>query len=775
MRQVHRLLWCFVLFGLLVVSARLMASGSEQLPFKRTEKRARCSNFSVVRQPFFGELHLHTQYSVDAATLDTRNTPADAYRFAKGEKVGLPPFVNTLIGDEPPASPAGPVSRHPYCLPGERCEFTATRTIQLPDGRALDFAAITDHSEQLGETNICLWEEKVPCSDAVACTTAGQQCFQGRCVPQGYQSPSCVLAREEVAKLRGGLGATIFAGAYFVAQNPTRLPFCGVNGENCVFQAKNVWQQIIADAQDAYDQTDECKFTSFIGYEYTAMPAAGTCDNDGKACWDGVGVARPSIDCTNNQTCLSGSGGDNLHRNIIFRNSNVLPRPISNIEAPVKCGNGPDCKTPGPLGSPEIMLKKLKEECSAIAGCDVLSIPHNPNMSGGAMFGMPENLEEAKLRSEMEPLVELFQIKGQSECRFSSRMPGAWNTFDELCDFENMSYGRLASKYIAEPNAINIQPSSYVRNVLKDGIAYEQKNGINPFKLGVVGALDNHNGTPGASESYMYAKAGAHGDQSFAVSGQALAETNFLGLETNPGGMTVAWAEENSRDSIFEAFKRRETYATSGTRPLVRFFGGFDLPKTLCQSSDFAAQGYQTAVPMGGCLAGSPRAGENCKTNLLKKKGPIFAVLASKDPGWENNPGTPLQRIQIIKGWVDSEGQTHEQVFDVAGDPKSPGTVDLNSCKPAQNEGHRTLCSVWEDPQFKAEQRAFYYARVVENESCRWNQYYCNARGVNCAKPAIPERDNNRYTDFEYQQCCSGIVPNTVQQRAVTSPIWYAP
>ncbi len=766
-----------LIFLCLIFSCPLISLGTDNLPFKRTEQRQRCSNYSRLRQPFFGELHLHTQYSVDAATLDTRNTPADAYRFAKGEKVGLPPFINTLNGTTtpPPTSPAGAVSRHPYCLAGERCQYTATRTIQLPPGRALDFAAITDHAEQLGETNICFWEEKVACSDAVPCSTAGQQCFQGRCVPNGFQSPSCVLAREEVAKLRGGLGAEIFAGAYFVPENPSRLPFCGIKGENCVFQAKNVWQQIIADAQEAYDQSDECKFTSFIAYEYTAMPAAGTCQTDGKACWDGIGVARASVDCSANQFCLAATGGDNLHRNIIFRNSNVLPRPISNIEGPTKCGYGPDCKNQGAIGSPQVMLQKLKDQCAAIPGCDVLSIPHNPNMSGGAMFAMPETLEEAKLRSEMEPLVEIFQIKGQSECRFSAKAPGAWNTFDELCEFENMSYGQLAGKYLATPNAINIPPNNYARNVLKDGLAYEQKNGVNPFKLGFVGALDNHNGTPGASESYMYAKVGAHGDQSFVTSGEALSETYFLGFETNPGGMTVAWAEENSRDSIFEALKRRETYATSGTRPLVRFFGGFDLPKTICQAGDFATQGYQSSVPMGGCLSGSTRMGTDCKANLKKQASPAFAILASKDPGWENNPGTPLQRIQVIKGWVDSNGQTHEKVYDVAGDPQKPGSVDLRTCRPDQSAGYKTLCSVWEDPQFNPQERAFYYARVVENNSCRWNQYYCNSRGVNCSVPPTPERNNSRYTEFEYQQCCSGIVPNTVQQRAVTSPIWYAP
>src|SRR5207249_5823278 len=167
----------------------------------------------------------------------------------------------------------------------------------------------------------------------------------------------------------------------------------------------------------------------------------------------------------------------------------------------------------------------------------------------------------------------------------------------------SINHSKLNGTYLPHPASTEVSPKSYVRNALKDGMVYQQKNGVNPFRLGFVGALDNHNGTPGASEAVQYAKTGAHGDLSFAVSGQILNEMNFLGLQTNGGGMTGVWAQENTRDSIFAALKRRETYATSGTRPVVRFFGGFNLPDTICKKGDFAAQGYAPGnVPMGGTL-----------------------------------------------------------------------------------------------------------------------------------------------------------------------------
>jgi hypothetical protein len=800
-------------------------------PFERTEDRAPCSHYDPLKRPFFGETHLHTAYSFDASTLDTRNTPADAYRYAKGGPVGLPPWADTREQfDSPPPTPATPpaVAQFPYCLPPERCEFTATRIAQLPDGRALDWAAITDHAEQLGESNICLFTPVFPCDSDSSCA-AGQECVQlpgatsKMCAPSGYTSAICVLARDELTRLNVGAAAALVGGPENGNENPSRVDYCKATpndnvGLRCLQQAGTVWQKIQQDAEDAYDRTSACTFTSFIAYEYTAMMAAGRCNGAPTLpCWDQLNTGAASKDCPASaagadQTCVGtypGSGGlDNMHRNIIFRNDDVLELPISNLEAPVGCGSGSDCMRPGPspipIGSPQQLLENLRDRCklhpAGHSRCDVLSIPHNPNLSGGAMFLMPESLDEARVRSTMEPLVEMIQIKGSSECRFLDSMPGAWGATDEECGFENMNYSRLNGNWIAPEDRTpeNLPPAAYVRNALKSGIAYEAQTGVNPFKLGFVGGLDNHNGTPGQSEAIDYARHGAHGIQSFAASSQILNEKYFLGLESSGGGLTVAWAEENSRDSIFTALARRETYATSGTRPIVRFFGGPSIPSDICGRGDFATLGYADGVPMGGTLTQSSTA-------------PRFAVSALMDPGWPNHPGTKLDRVQIVKGWVDASGTAQEKVYELDGgsglvpipqdgslpNRQPPAAVNLKTCQPS-GVGHASLCTTWQDPQFDPTQHAFYYARVLEEPSCRWNQFYCNARGVDCSAPmgvcgSTDPAFNGKgcgsnadcgggvcetpvsYTQWEYQQCCSGDVPQTVQQRAWTSPIWYQP
>ncbi|MEI6412707.1 MAG: DUF3604 domain-containing protein [Pseudomonadota bacterium] len=754
---------------------------------------ADCKNYQATKQPLFGELHLHTQYSLDAATLDTRNTPFDAYRFAKGEKVGLPPFIDTLNDPNTDGTlpPVAGVAQHPYCLPPHRCEFMATRTIQFPQGRALDFAAVTDHAEFLGEGNICFFEGGKACQADTDCPAgSGQVCALldgNRCVPRGWASEVCLLSRQQFSRIRGGEAQIVFT-AYVTNPFPARNPFCNLEGANgqetCEFQAKNVWQRIQNAAAEA---NEPCQFTALVGYEYTGMPSTGVCTGmgtsppDGAACFD-------TADCSKGQTCAKdpNGGASNLHRNIIFRSDQVPALPISYMEVPTGCGAGADCQgytgsenphytvpagtystTRGvTIGSPAVMLYLLSQACNPpLNNCEFLSIPHNPNLSGGAMFLMPESVEEANIRGAFEPLVEIFQIKGGSECRFSAKAknPMAWNTSDEICDFENMSAGKLGGAFLQDPNASNVLPNNYVRNALKMGIQYQQAQGVNPFQLGFVGATDNHNGTPGATDAVQYAKTGAHGDSSFAESGAALNERAFLGLETNGGGVTGVWAEENTRDSVFAALKRRETFATSSTRLTVRMFGGFDLPDNLCNGSDFAAQGYQKGVPMGGTLHGH-----------TDSEAPRFAVAAMMDPGWPGHAGTPLQRIQIIKGWVDDRGETHEVVYDVAGEANN-ASVDLESCRPRSDAGHADLCAVWKDPAFNPAQGAFYYARVLENPSCRWNQYYCNARGVLCDDPYKANEDQPSYTPWEYQQCCSNAVPKTVQQRAWSSPIWYKP
>jgi uncharacterized protein DUF3604 len=225
------------------------------------------------------------------------------------------------------------------------------------------------------------------------------------------------------------------------------------------------------------------------------------------------------------------------------------------------------------------------------------------------------------------------------------------------------------------------------------------------------------------------------------------------GIETNPGGLAVLWAEENSRDALFAAMRRREAYATSGTRPIVRVFAG-RYPQAMCNDPEFVRTGYRRGVPMGGELG---------PTN--SRRSPRFAILASSDPGDPGVPGTPLERVQMVKGWIDAAGQTHEKVFDVAGGD-TDGAVDPLTCA-RSGTGHAQLCTVWRDPEFDASERAFYYARVLENPTCRWSARLCNDLGVDCSNPSsVPP---------EYVRCCDTVYARTIQERAWTSPQWYEP
>ena len=237
--------------------------------------------------------------------------------------------------------------------------------------------------------------------------------------------------------------------------------------------------------------------------------------------------------------------------------------------------------------------------------------------------------------------------------------------------------------------------------------------------------------------------------------GQGVPEGFSDDIEFNPGGLAVVWAEENTRDSIFAAMRRREVYATSGTRPVVRFFGGWEYPGNLCERADFVKAAYAGGVAMGQDLP--ERSGATFSA-------PRFAVWALQDPGTESTPGTPLQRIQIVKGWFE-DGEVHERVIEVAGG-ENDASVEPSTCT-ARGAGARQLCSVWTDPGFDSEVPAFYYARVLENPTCRWHQYQCLESGVDCSTPeAVPEG---------FAECCSEAVPKTVQDRAWTSPIWYTP
>lgn len=216
----------------------------------------------------------------------------------------------------------------------------------------------------------------------------------------------------------------------------------------------------------------------------------------------------------------------------------------------------------------------------------------------------------------------------------------------------------------------------------------------------------------------------------------------------NPGGLTAVWAVENSRDAIFEAMRRRETYATSGPRIEVRFFGGWNYPTDMCRKPGFAETGYRKGTPMGGDLPEKPPGAP----------APRFAILAVRDQGTEDRPGTPLERVQVVKGWLERGKNPRQKVFEVAGNPYSDASVDLEACE-RTGHGFDRLCTLWTDPEFDPEERAFYYVRVLENPGCRWNAYEC-ARLLEDKKP---------------DTCTDPEVEKVIRERAWTSPIWYSP
>ncbi len=470
------------------------------------------------RQPLFGQLHLHTQYSADAATVSTRNTPREAYRFAKGEPVGLAPFYDTrLVRTSDDQPPVGGVSAHPYCLPPDRCQFTASRIIKLPEGRELDFVAVTDHSEFLGETNICYFEGGLPCDtgDSTACTAApGTFCnagagqTAGNCVPWGFNDPFCVAARGAVNRLTNGVGAALFVGVWQQGypQNPP-YPFCTQstpNGEDtCATQAQNVWQRTIAAAEEAYDHTQPVQVhlvrrlrIHLDAHPHAVQPQLRAVPRDGRLqrrrpgpclppgqCGDplgrqcfvggdrGVQRRQPSVSPTAAATTCTATSSS--------RNAKVPPAPLSSVIQPTGCGAGQNCQAyPGPDGSAAPGAYSTRAGVSlgspvgdaagfgrpvqpAKTAAQFLSIPHNSNMSGGAMFLDPQTPEDAKTRAEYEKLVEIFQIKGDSECRYSPAHPLDWQpgaaSPDEVCAFEDMNYATLAAGILVDPDAKQIR------------------------------------------------------------------------------------------------------------------------------------------------------------------------------------------------------------------------------------------------------------------------------------------------------------------------------
>jgi len=411
----------------------------------------------------------------------------------------------------------------------------------------------------------------------------------------------------------------------------------------------------------------------------------------------------------------------NLHRNVFFRDTIVPELPFTAI----------DSENPRDLWE---WMKTQKEN-----GSQVFAVPHNSNGSKGLMFpevdftGKPIDLEYAKLRSEMEPSIEMMQIKGNSEV-----FPKFWSN-DEFANFENaMSIQDFGGRSFEERN--------FVRYGLKRGLKYQENLGVNLFKYGFVGGTDNHNGAPGNVEDDNYL-VGSHGlvDQTpenrvkYTIDGWAEA------YDINPGAITGVWAETNTRGAIWDAMKNKETFATSGPRIKVRMFGGFDFKNNYNNYKEMVEDGIEKGVPMGGDL-----------TNA-QGKNPQFLLWAIKDPN-----GPKLDRIQIIKGWVDN-GEMKEKIYNVAvsdnREIKADGSVapvnapiNLDTGAFATNKGSAELMTVWKDPDFDASENAFYYARVIQLPTARWTLW-------------DEIRSNVTYPE---------TVQKSIQERAWASPIWYS-
>ena len=465
---------------------------------------------------------------------------------------------------------------------------------------------------------------------------------------------------------------------------------------------RGAWEETIKAAEDA---NTPGRFTAFIGFEWT-----------------------------------SNTGGMNLHRNVIFRDNADR---ASRVEP---------YTTMKPLGSDNpVDLWKWMAAYEDKTGGRVLAIAHNGNLSNGRMFPMVEAFGRkldrayAEERMKRERLYETTQTKGTGEAH------PYLSPNDEFASFEIWDKGNLDGSQAKTKDMLEFE---YARAAFKNGLLLEQKLGVNPYKFGLIGSSDAHTGLAAMEEENFFGKVAPQ-----EPSPERMMKPFFdnpktgvkvMDWEVGSSGYAAVWATENTREAIWDAMERRETYATTGPRMIVRFFGGWDFEPQDAHNRLPAAIGYGKGVPMGGDLRGAPAG-----------KAPTFLVAALKDP-----IGANLDRIQIVKGWLDKDGRLHEKIYDVAwGDaetrnpaadgklPKVGSTVDVANATWTNTIGDPELITVWKDPAFDPQQRAFYYARVLEIPTPRWTAYDAKRFGV---KP-LPG------------------TTMTLQERAYTSPIWYTP
>ncbi|NEQ36842.1 MAG: DUF3604 domain-containing protein [Okeania sp. SIO3I5] len=589
--------------------------------------------------------------------------------------------------------------------PADSYEFAKGNEVTIDAGqpvklsRPLDFLVVTDHSDGLGAFGQFLYNPPTDCG-------ADQEM-----VNRWHEMT--IAGGDEAAQVQSEITAVFGRGEAPLCMFPSAEEF------------QTAWQEIV-DAAETYN--DPGNFTAVIGYEWTSV-----------------------------------LGGNNLHRNIIYRDNGDKAKQLVPY-------------TTDQSTNPEDLWNWMQAYEDKTGG-DVLAIPHNGNLSNGLMFaefdhnGNPLTKDYAQRRQLWEPLYEVTQIKGTSETHPEI------SPDDEFADFEvagwedgNMD---MSFKKPSDPEARKaMREHEYARPALKNGLKLEASLGVNPFKFGLEGASDSHMALSAVEEnSYM----GKYPNE--APSAERAIEDHGIGrLGWNYGssGFIGVWATENTRKALFDAMERREVYGTTGPRMTVRFFGGWNFTDSdLDPAPELMAQaGYDKGVPMGSDLPPAP------PVPLIypapEPPSPTFMVAAQKD---SNSYGANLDRIQIVKGWLNDDGTTEEKIFDVAwsgertpgADGKVPAienTVDTETATWDTSSGTDYLAEVWTDPDFDSTQRAFYYARVLEIPTPRWTDYDKAFYGDEWCTGTNPEEGD--LTN------CDGI-PLTLQERAYTSPIWYSP
>ena len=640
---------------------------------------------------YFGDLHVHTKHSFDAYIFGTTATPDDAYEFAKGSAIYHP------LGYE--------------------------MQIREP----LDFYAVTDHGMLLGMVEH--WAD--PNNGK-----AGSEPFHNLNSPEN-------ITQESVAT-RSALFQDYVRNTTNFSNIWTRF-MAVITGDTArgttlfdVNVHRTAWADIIKSAQR---HNDPGNFTTFVAYEYTTSTTRSS-NTEGAS----------QLKCLLRGTGCNFQGSPplesaNLHRNVIYNGNKFTVEPFSRLKS----------LNPEDLWS---WMDGLRER-----GVDTIAIPHNSNGSNGQMFemenweGLPISTQYAEFRMRNEPIVEMTQVKGTSETH------PILSPNDEWADFEIMDQ-RVGNSAYSRPFG------GYVRQAYLDGLGMSEEGRGNPYKFGMVGASDTHTGAISDDESNFTSKIGIfdgtpEGRGSAPLTGENLELVlnapirqltlkkigdryfnNAVFNQWGASGLAAVWAEENTRNSIFEAFRRKETYATSGTRIKLRFFAGYDIEASLLDSDDVIKEAYEKGVPMGQDLEAS---------DGLK---PSFLIWALRDKN-----SAPLQRVQIIKGWVERiSGKPHEEIIDVMCSdglmpdpetnrcPDNGALVDISDCSISSDVGADELKTVWTDNSFDPTVKAFYYVRVLENPTCRWSTWDAIKTGNE------PRED----------------LKKTIQERAWSSPIWYS-